>query len=53
MTEKGKWLATRWATPNHDGLTPAHLEGAVRLGWMTQAEVDDLTAQHPYTPEEP
>lgn len=32
----------RWALKDHDGLTQANLEGAVRLKWLTQEEVDEM-----------
>ena len=38
----GTTYKKRWAMPNHDGLTEANLEGAVRLGWLTQAEIDEM-----------
>lgn len=38
----GDWYIERWGRPNHDGLTPANLEGAVRLGWLTRAQADEL-----------
>jgi hypothetical protein len=40
----GRQYITRWGEPEHDGLTPAHLEGAVRLGWLTREQVDALLA---------
>ena len=45
MTEKGRALIERWALPDHDGLTVAHIEGAVRLGWLTRAEAETLFAE--------
>lgn len=42
MNDYGQAYRERWALPGHDGLTAANLEGAVRLGWLTRAEVDDL-----------
>lgn len=32
----------RWAMRDHDGLTEANLEGARRLGWLTQEEMDQM-----------
>lgn len=42
MPDFGALYLARWAMPGHDGLTPAHLEGAVRLGWLTREEVNHL-----------
>lgn len=38
----GETYVERWAMPDHDGLTPANLEGAIRLGWLTREQVDEM-----------
>lgn len=42
MNNFGRTYADRWSFPDHDGLTLANIEGAVRLGWLTRAEADEL-----------
>ena len=43
MHQMGQIYQSRWREPDHDGLTVANLEGARRLGWLTQVEIDDMT----------
>ena len=47
MNSIGKKYAERWAKPDHDGLTEGHLEGARRLGWLTDSEVEKLLGEGP------
>lgn len=35
-------LVTRWNLPNHDGLTIGHLEGARRLGMLTEDQIKEM-----------
>ena len=42
MNSIGKKYAERWAMAGHDGLTDDHLEGARRLGWLTDQEVKNI-----------
>lgn len=42
MPDFGQQYIDRWGMIEHDGLTVAHLEGAIRLGWLTREEVERL-----------